>query len=604
MGKWRFGLFKSFSVPARLYSSGALALAGLIATSTAGYVGLTQSSTGLESAIMSTSAVLYQKDAEMVHDALRADVLLAMITGPDGAGSAKLAVRSALQEHITAFKQDINNLDRLKLDDDVKAAVASVRPLMDTYLNAATKLTTVALTDGEAAKTQLPAFLDAFGALKGQMGTLGEKIQTIGNTVGRTAREENFFLVNVMIASALTAGLILIVSNLLIARSITKPLQRVKLAIKKVASGNLDGEQAGSDRAAGLRDEVSEISEYLDMVRGRLRQAVDMEASLQVHHDQQQVVVTQLRIGLGNLSSGNLSQPITTPFDGEYEGLRTNFNVAVDRMSLTLNQIVQTSRSIRARVDDINTGAEDLSRRTENQAATLQETAAALDELTASIKSAATGAREVETIVQSARREAEGSGQVVKNAVEAMTGIERSSDQISQIIGVIDDIAFQTNLLALNAGVEAARAGEAGRGFAVVASEVRALAQRSSDASKEIKSLINSSAQFVGRGVDAVGGAGRALNLLVDRVSHISTLVSGIATGAAEQSTALAEVNAGVTQLDQVAQRNAAMVEQSSTATAALQDEAIGLDKLVSQFITQTDPAARTKKDRPMRAAA
>ncbi|MEO8245111.1 MAG: methyl-accepting chemotaxis protein, partial [bacterium] len=229
----------------------------------------------------------------------------------------------------------------------------------------------------------------------------------------------------------------------------------------------------------------------------------------------------------------------------------------------------------------------------ENQAATLEETAAALDELTTSVRSAATGAREVETIVQSARREAEDSGKVVLGAVEAMNGIERSSDQISQIIGVIDDIAFQTNLLALNAGVEAARAGDAGRGFAVVASEVRALAQRSSDASKEIKTLISTSSQLVGRGVEAVGSAGKALNTMVDRVSHISTLISGIATGASEQSSALAEVNVGVTQLDQVAQRNASMVEQSTNATQALQQAAVGLDSLVAYFTTtgvEADP--------------
>ena len=265
--------------------------------------------------------------------------------------------------------------------------------------------------------------------------------------------------------------------------------------------------------------------------------------------------------------------------------------------------MAQASRSIRSRADDISTASEDLSRRTENQAATLEQTAAALDELTTSIRAAAKGAREVETIVQSARGEAEDSGKVVMSAVEAMNGIERSSDQISRIIGVIDDIAFQTNLLALNAGVEAARAGESGRGFAVVASEVRALAQRSSEASKEIKELITTSTQLVGRGVDAVGSAGQALTLMVDRVSHISTLVSDIATGAAQQSTALGEVNTGVTQLDQVTQRNAAMVEQSMTATQSLQQEALGLDALMANFTTSASaPLARADHITPLRA--
>jgi methyl-accepting chemotaxis protein len=590
MVKRRFGLIKNFSIPARLHISGALALAGLVATSVAGYTGLTQSNDGLNNSIMSTSAVLYQKDADMMHDALRADVLLAMLAGPDAANNDKLAIRTDVQDHIAAFKQDINNLNHLDLHDDVRASIATVQPLIDEYLDAATTMTALALTDADAAKSQFPRFLDTFGQLETSMGALGQAIEKLGNSVGRDAHGQNLRLINIMLASAVAAALILIISNLLIARSITKPLQRVKLAIKEVAQGNLGGRHSAFDRVSDLRDEVSEIAVYLEIVRARLREAVEMESHLQQQRDQQQIIVSELGVGLENLSGGNLSQRISAPFAGEYESLRNNFNQAVDRMSMTIGQIVQTSRSIRARVDDINTGAEDLSRRTENQAATLEETAAALDELTASIKSAASGAREVEVIVQNAKREAEDSGQVVQNAVEAMTGIERSSDQISQIIGVIDDIAFQTNLLALNAGVEAARAGDAGKGFAVVASEVRALAQRSSDASKEIKSLISSSAQLVGRGVEAVGGAGKALTLMVERVTHISSLVSGIATGAAEQSTSLAEVNVGVTQLDQVAQRNAAMVEQSSNATAALQSEAIGLDKLVSQFTTKSEP--------------
>jgi len=589
MLKRRFGLIKNVSVPARLHMSGALALAGLVATSTAGYIGLTQSNDGLESAITSTSAVLYQKDADMMHDALRADVLLALMTGPDGANKDKLTVRTDVQEHIAIFQLDINNLERLELSEDAKAKIAAVRPVMDTYLAAATQMTTVALTDAEAAKAQLPGFLQIFADLEIQMGALGQEIEAIGTIAGAVAHENNRYLVKIMIASAVLAGLILMISNFLIARSITKPLMRVRDAVKEIATNNLGGRHSELQRVSDLKDEVSEIGGYLEQLRIRLREAIEMESTIQFQQNEQQAVVAALSVGLGNLSAGDLGHTIDTAFPADYEALRENYNALVNRLGQTITQVVGASRSIREQAGRLSEASEDLARRTENQAATLEETAAALDELTASVKSAATSAREVETIVQNARREAGDSAQVVVNAVEAMTGIERSSDQISQIIGVIDDIAFQTNLLALNAGVEAARAGDAGKGFAVVASEVRALAQRSSDASKEIKTLIISSAQFVGRGVDAVGGAGNALNLLVERVTHISNLVSGIATGAAEQSTALAEVNVGVTQLDQVAQRNAAMVEHSTSATAALQSEAIGLDKLVSQFTTKSD---------------
>lgn len=594
MVRWRFGLIKTFSIPARLYFAAGLALCGLIVTCAAGYIGLTQSNLGLTASITATSAVLNQKQADMMHDALRADVLLALLVAADGTPEKKAEIAQDIQDHTAEFNASIQNLLALPLDQTIRQHIAAIQPEIAAYLDQATKTADLAMHDMVAGQAAMPAFLDTFRRLEAGMAVLGEAIEKMGNAAGRAAGDANLVLIDYVLASALAAALILITSNLLIARSITRPLQRVREAIEHVSIGNMGGRFSSFDRVSDHQDDVTQIATCLEVLRTRLREALEMEASLQRQQTEQQAVVAALGTGLENLSTGNLSHQITTPFGANYDALRLNFNAATARMNQTISQIVQTARSIRARVGDINTEAEDLSRRTEDQAATLEETAAALDQLTASIRSAAMGAREVETIVQSATREAEASGQVVKTAIEAMSGIAQSSAQISQIIGVIDDIAFQTNLLALNAGVEAARAGDAGRGFAVVASEVRALAQRSSDASKEIKTLISTSAQFVGRGVDAVDGAGKALSLLVDRVTHISALVSGIATGAAEQSTALAEVNLGVTHLDQVAQRNAAMVDQSGTATLALQAEAIGLDGLVSQFTIQPVPQDRT----------
>ncbi|EEW26786.1 methyl-accepting chemotaxis protein [Rhodobacter ferrooxidans] len=314
------------------------------------------------------------------------------------------------------------------------------------------------------------------------------------------------------------------------------------------------------------------------------QEAMNSAESLTKEREALQNVVQSLSCGLRDLSVGNLTRPISDAFAAGYDALRTDFNTTLEKLSDTIAQVVDASQSIRARSNEISTASEDLSRRTENQAAALEETAAALDELTASVKSAADGAREVEGIVHQARKEAEASSAVVEGAVAAMSEIERSSQQISQIIGSIDDIAFQTNLLALNAGVEAARAGDAGKGFAVVASEVRALAQRSSAAAKEIKTLIGTSAQHVGRGVEQVGKAGEALHNIVGSVASISTLVSNIAVGATEQSTGLAEINIGVTQLDQVTQQNAAMVEETTAASHALSQDATGLATIVSKF--------------------
>jgi methyl-accepting chemotaxis protein len=348
--------------------------------------------------------------------------------------------------------------------------------------------------------------------------------------------------------------------GVIIARSITRPIGRISAAMKAVAGGDLSVAVPDAER----QDELGGIAQSLEALREKLIGADAMEQERARLQADQRHVGDLLRVGLQNLAAGNLQDALSEEFGGNHDSLRGDFNRTLDKLNETIAQVVDTAETIRTLSAEISLASEDLSRRTENQAATLEETAAALDELTSSVKSAAEGAREVENIVRQARREAEESGAVVQGAVSAMTEIERSSDQISQIIGVIDDIAFQTNLLALNAGVEAARAGDAGKGFAVVASEVRALAQRSSGAAKEIKTLIGTSTQHVGRGVDQVGRAGEALASIVNRVAHISTLVSDIAAGASEQSTGLAEINIGVTQLDQVTQQNAAMVEDST----------------------------------------
>lgn len=287
---------------------------------------------------------------------------------------------------------------------------------------------------------------------------------------------------------------------------------------------------------------------------------------------------------LSEIANGRLDCTINESFPDEYEELRINFNKTVNALKETIEQVIGTSESINNGASEISQASDDLSHRTESQAATLEETAAALEEITASVKSAADGARNVETTMDEARKEAKSSGDIVTKAVAAMSTIESSSNQIAQIIGVIDDIAFQTNLLALNAGVEAARAGESGKGFAVVASEVRGLAQRSADAATEIKTLITESSKQVEQGVTLVGDAGASIGAIVKRVNEISELISGIANGAAEQATGLSEINTGLSQLDTVTQQNAAMVEQATAAGRMLHSDATELTALMARF--------------------
>ncbi|UWQ64509.1 cache domain-containing protein [Leisingera caerulea] len=393
--------------------------------------------------------------------------------------------------------------------------------------------------------------------------------------------------------AVLGGGLLLLaVAAFFITRSVTRPLTGLKNRMTALADGDTDSGIPSS----GARNELGEIARAVDVFRQALIRQKDMEQEQQALDVTRSGVVEALSSKLSDLSHGDLTAQITETFPAEYEQLRRDFNSTAQTLSQTVEQVIAAADSIRSGAGEISQASDDLSHRTESQAATLEETAAALDELTASVKSAAEGARSVEATMEDAKREAETSGEVVQSAVSAMTEIEQSSNQISQIIGVIDDIAFQTNLLALNAGVEAARAGEAGRGFAVVASEVRALAQRSSDAAMEIKTLISNSSGQVERGVELVGKAGEALQSIVSQVNHISELVSGIAEGAAEQSTGLAEINTGVTQLDQVTQQNAAMVEESTAAGQLLKEDATRLTGLVAHFkIPGTRAAARAQ---------
>ena len=299
---------------------------------------------------------------------------------------------------------------------------------------------------------------------------------------------------------------------------------------------------------------------------------------------EQTAVVAALGAGLGRLADGDLSIKIDQAFAADYEALRRDFNAAVERLNGAMGEIAGGSGAIRSGAGEIAQAADNLSRRTEQQAAALEETAAALDQITATVRRTAEGADEARRAIATTKAEADQSSDIVGEAVSAMSQIERSSQEVTQIIGVIDEIAFQTNLLALNAGVEAARAGDAGRGFAVVASEVRALAQRSAEAAKEIKGLISASTAEVQRGVTLVDRTGAALERIAAQVASVNATVVEIAASAREQSTGLQEVNVAVNQMDQMTQQNAAMVEESTAASHSLRVEADGLAEMVGRF--------------------
>jgi methyl-accepting chemotaxis protein len=347
----------------------------------------------------------------------------------------------------------------------------------------------------------------------------------------------------------------------------------------------------------------SKVVSFSSDVTQAIVESEAVEAERQKLQSEQGALISVLAEHLHQLANGDLTAVINTEFSGAYKAIKDDFNAAILAIRDALRVIAQAGDELRTGSGEIAQAADELSQRTEQQAASLEETAAALDQITATVKRSAEGAGQASKVASTARVDAERSGEVVRQAVEAMSQIETSSKQIAQIIGVIDEIAFQTNLLALNAGVEAARAGEAGRGFAVVAQEVRALAQRSADAAREIKTLISSSNGHVDQGVKLVGETGAALGDIVGKVTEIDALINEIARSSNEQASGLNQVNAAVNQMDQVTQRNAAMVEETNAAAANLLQEAEQLGASIARFRMgkKRKPEAATPASRPGR---
>ncbi len=392
---------------------------------------------------------------------------------------------------------------------------------------------------------------------------------------------------------AILAGAIIYV-----ALQISRPIKTITNAMIRLAGGDADTAIPYADRTDEIGSMAGTVEVFRQTALAKARADKDIEDSRALAETDRQrregteraraAAMAQATNGLaGNLkklAAGDLTVRIHEPFEADFEGLRSDFNSAVDQLRQTLSKVAGSTVGLDSGSSEIAHSANDLAKRTEQQAAALEETAAALDEITANLASSSKRAEEARKVAVQADASATTSGEIVAQTVDAMSRIEQSSNQISSIIGVIDEIAFQTNLLALNAGVEAARAGEAGKGFAVVAQEVRELAQRSAQAAKEIKALIQTSSNEVSTGVDLVSKTGGALKQIGELVVAMSQHIDAIAASSREQSTGLAEINKAVNNLDHTTQQNAAMVEEASAASASLANESATLRNLVSQF--------------------
>ncbi|MDL2402625.1 methyl-accepting chemotaxis protein [Rhizobium mayense] len=540
--------------------------------------------------------------ADMMHDALRADVLAALLASNPAAGVAADAVKTDLAEHEASFREMIAANKALATDATMQRVLAGVEPPLLAYIESATKMVDLAGKDPSAAMRSLPDFMKQFSALETAMEQAGDQINAVSEEVAKRSSDTQS-LVDTLLKVILGLTALFSVSLYLLTRiTVTKPMLALSNSMEKLAGGDTNITSAVAARA----DEIGTMASAVEVFRqaaiankqleqdaeaarveaeaGRIaaRKQADEDAGVRLR-----AATSSLGTGLKRLASGDLAFQLDDPFSPDFESLRHDFNSSVKQLGDTLSAISMAITAIDDGTKEIAAGANDLSRRTEQQAASLEETAAALDQITVNVSNSSKRTDEARSEATKANHSAAKSAEVVSHAEEAMRRIEASAEQISSIIGVIDEIAFQTNLLALNAGVEAARAGEAGKGFAVVAQEVRELAQRSAQAAKEIKGHIQKSSAEVESGVKLVLDTGQALKTISGQIAGINQHMNAIATSAKEQSTGLAEVNVAINSMDQTTQQNAAMVEQSTAASASLAMEAARLRDLVSQFRLQ-----------------
>lgn len=442
--------------------------------------------------------------------------------------------------------------------------------------------------------------------------------KSLNNKSNMLAEQASSTIDDALIALGLLFAAAIAIAILVSARGIAAPIERLQARMVSLADGNTAEPVSGIERKDEVGHMAAAVAVFRDSAIERLRleqeaadgrslserERLEREAQKAKDAAEAQFAVDSLAQGLGELSNGNLTYRLEKPFVAHLDRLRMDFNASMEKVEETLVAVGQGGQAIAAGANQIRSAADDLSKRTEQQAASIEETAAALEEITTTVKDSTRRAEEASSLVGRARVGAEKSGEVMQEAISAMEAISKSSGEISNIIGVIDDIAFQTNLLALNAGVEAARAGDAGKGFAVVAQEVRELAQRSATAAKEIKALISTSGQQVGSGVDLVTRTGQSLQQIVKEVEEIDRNVRAIVEAAREQATGLQEINTAVNSIDQGTQQNAAMVEESTAASYSLAKEVTALNEILGQFNLQKGrsharPAVATERSSP-----
>jgi methyl-accepting chemotaxis protein len=592
----------NLTIKARLVGSLAALGVGMIAIGASGWVSTTVGNARLQSVISDRVEPMQQLKA--VSDSYADSIVDAAHKTRGGSYTPAKALQQIAQARET-IKAQWKSYTDTKMAGDEAALAKKVEDSMPAADAATDRLVTI-LNSGDM--TALAEFNDhnmypAIDPVTGVISDLVDLQMKVAREDGEAAAKAAKLSLTLMAVIATIAAAMLAFASHVVVNQVSKPLLRIAEAMRKLAGGDNSIEIPGAERHDELGQMAGAVQVFKNNAIAKIKaDAEAVEAKERAEEErraageaaiarEQSSVVAVFGAAMEKLAAGDLTYRVNDDLSPAYEKLRGDFNGSMAKLEKTMGVIVGNAGGIHSGSQEISVASDDLSRRTEQQAASLEETAAALEQITATVRKTAEGAKETREVVVSAKGGAETGGQVVAQAMAAMSEIEGSAQQISQIISVIDEIAFQTNLLALNAGVEAARAGDAGKGFAVVASEVRALAQRSADAAKEIKALISDSTAKVGQGVKLVGETGQALERIVEEVGRINTLVEEIASAAQEQATGLAQVNVAVNQMDQVTQQNAAMVEESTAASHALSQEATNLSDLMGQFRLGADHA-------------
>ncbi|WP_380872806.1 methyl-accepting chemotaxis protein [Sphingomonas sp. DBB INV C78] len=513
----------------------------------------------------------------------------------DGASSQAKDAASDVEEGIRAAGESL--AEAAKLQPEIDQQRAEVQKSIDAVAQTAERIVGLGLANqNDAARPELILLDQKIAAAVDIIRPLNRKLIAKADDQTDALMETAQSSVIELVLISVLGILVSVIAGLYVTRAgITRPLAALGDRMKGLAAGENDSAVPGTARG----DELGQMAATVEIFREIAVAKLAADAEKLRADAEQKMVVDKVAASLGRLAEGDLTARLDDNIPAAYDRLRSDFNAATQALQDAMGKLAESAGSIHTGSGEISSASEDLSRRTEQQAASLEETAAAMDQITSTIRDTADRARHVSSSVAEAHGSASEGGRVVREAVVAMDAIEKSSQEIAQIVDLIDGIAFQTNLLALNAGVEAARAGDAGKGFAVVANEVRALAQRSADAAKDIKALVGASSRQVATGVALVGETGTALDMIVGKVAEIAGLATEISAATEAQSASLQQVNTAIAEMDRTTQQNAAMVEESTAAARSLAGEADELTALVGGFRIGDAARAQPRKARP-----